>query len=77
MQAETFDEAMKGKPAGKWSDAQWYVACVVQRTAELELDSGDFRFTILPPNPEIKALFEQMVPPAAAAIFLFGGERDD
>lgn len=70
----SFAATMASKPASKrdLTDAQWYVALVVWYTQHIEgLDSGQFRFTIMPPNPEIQALFDARMAPAHAAITLF------
>ncbi len=70
----TFEAAVASKPASKQhlTDAQWYVCLVVVCSLEIEgLDSGEFRFTMTPPNPEIQACFDAKMPPQEAARELF------
>lgn len=69
-----FEDAIAAKPAekGHLSDAQWYVCCVAQSCLDHDgLNCGDFRFTMYPPNPEIKACFDARMDPVLAAVKLF------
>jgi hypothetical protein len=70
----TFEDALASKPARKknLTDAEWYVVLVAQCVMNIEgLDSGPFRFTMTPPNPEIQACFDAKMAPHDAAIELF------
>jgi hypothetical protein len=70
----TFEACCASKPAAKrhLTDAQWYVCMVIVCMREIEgLDSGAFKFTMTPPNPEIQACFDARMPPHHAACKLF------
>ena len=70
----TFHEALASKPATSQhlTDAQWYVCLVAVCCCQIdEVDSGAFKFTMTPPNPEIQACFDAGIPPHYAAAKLF------
>lgn len=69
----SFIVAMAAKPAHSQhlTDAQWYVGLVACCVLQEGLDSGDFKFTMAPPNPEIQACFDVRIPPLEAAYKLF------
>jgi len=74
MYRRTFDEALASKPATKQhlTDAQWYVCLVVVCACEIKgLDSGEFKFTMTPPNPELQEYFNARIAPHHAATALF------
>lgn len=70
----TFEQAVASKPPTKQhlTDAQWYVCLVALCCCQIEgIDSGAFKFTMTPPNPEIQACFDARMPPHHAAYKLF------